>query len=91
MAIVMQVAAARLGIVTGKDLAQACRDLYPAWTRWPNWLLCEMRHRRLRSGRGAGQRRRDSICCSTFRSLGRDDHCLRRAAAAGAAAASACA
>jgi manganese transport protein len=42
MAIVMQVIAARLGIVTGKDLAQACRDYYPGWTRWPNWLLCEV-------------------------------------------------
>ena len=41
MAIVMQVCAARLGVVTGKDLAQACRDFYPAWTRWPNWLACE--------------------------------------------------
>jgi manganese transport protein len=42
MAVVMQMAAARLGVVTGKDLAQACRDFYPAWTRWPNWLLCEI-------------------------------------------------
>ncbi len=42
MAIVMQIASARLGVVTGKDLAQACRDFYPKWTRWPNWLLCEL-------------------------------------------------
>src|SRR5258706_2442381 len=42
MAIVMQVTAARLGVVTGKDLAQCCRDWYPRWTRWPNWLLCEV-------------------------------------------------
>ena len=42
MAIFMQVIAARLGVVTGKDLAQACRDYYPAWTRWPNWLACEV-------------------------------------------------
>jgi manganese transport protein len=41
MAIVMQVVAARLGVATGKDLAQACRDWYPRWTRWPSWLLCE--------------------------------------------------
>jgi manganese transport protein len=41
MAIVMQIAAARLGVVTGKDLAQACRDFFPAWTRWPNWIACE--------------------------------------------------
>ncbi len=42
MAIFMQVMSARLGVVTGKDLAQCCRDWYPTWTRWPNWLLCEM-------------------------------------------------
>jgi manganese transport protein len=42
MAIFMQVCAARLGVVTGKDLAQACRDFYPAWTRWPNWIACEV-------------------------------------------------
>src|SRR5438094_10499885 len=42
MAVVMQVCAAKLGVVTGKDLAQACRDYYPGWTRWPNWLFCEL-------------------------------------------------
>jgi len=42
MAIIVQVCAARLGVVMGKDLAQACRDHYPAWTRWPNWLSCEL-------------------------------------------------
>ncbi|PWU21373.1 MAG: divalent metal cation transporter [Verrucomicrobia bacterium] len=42
MAIFMQVISARLGVVTGKDLAQCCRDWYPPWTRWPNWLFCEV-------------------------------------------------
>src|SRR5437764_9374315 len=42
MAIFLQVLSARLGVVTGKDLAQGCRDWYPKWTRWPNWLLCEL-------------------------------------------------
>jgi manganese transport protein len=42
MAIFMQVIAARLGVVTGKDLAQCCRDWLPRWTRWPNWILCEI-------------------------------------------------
>ncbi len=42
MAIFMQIAAARLGVVTGKDLAQACRDNYPRWTRLPNWIACEI-------------------------------------------------
>jgi manganese transport protein len=42
MAIFMQIIAARLGVVTGKDLAQCCRDWYPSWTCWPNWLTSEL-------------------------------------------------
>src|SRR5437879_3737811 len=42
MAIFMQIISARLGVVTGKDLAQCCRDWYPRWTRWPNWLMSEV-------------------------------------------------
>ena len=42
MAVFLQIIAARLGIVTGKDLAQCCRDYLPAWTRWPNYLSCEL-------------------------------------------------
>src|SRR4051812_30934423 len=42
MAIFMQITSARLGVVTGKDLAQACRDWYPRWTRMPNWMFCEL-------------------------------------------------
>jgi manganese transport protein len=42
MSIFMQVISARLGVVTGKDLAQCCRDWYPKWTRWPNWLMSEV-------------------------------------------------
>jgi len=38
----MQIIAARLGVATGKDLAQCCRDWYPRWTRWPNWLMSEV-------------------------------------------------
>jgi len=42
MAIFMQVIAARLGVVAGKDLAQCMRDWYPRWTRWPNWIFTEL-------------------------------------------------
>jgi manganese transport protein len=42
MAIFLQILSARLGIVTGKDLAQACRDYYPSWARWPQWIFCEL-------------------------------------------------
>jgi manganese transport protein len=42
MAVLLQTLAARLGVVTGKDLAQACRDYYPAWLSGPLWILCEI-------------------------------------------------
>jgi manganese transport protein len=42
MAIFLQVVSARLGVVTGKDLAQCCRDHMPKWTLWPNYLSCEI-------------------------------------------------
>jgi manganese transport protein len=41
MAILLQALAARLGIATGKDLAQACRDGFPRWISIPLWLACE--------------------------------------------------
>jgi manganese transport protein len=42
MAIVLQSLAARLGIATGRDLAQACRDYYPRSVTIILWLLCEL-------------------------------------------------
>ncbi len=42
MAVVLQVISARLGVATGKDLAQCCRDWYPGWSRWPNWIAMEI-------------------------------------------------
>jgi manganese transport protein len=42
MAVLLQVMSARLGVVTGKDLAQCCRDYFPKWTRWPNWVSTEI-------------------------------------------------
>jgi manganese transport protein len=42
MAVILQVISARLGVATGKDLAQCCRDWYPGWTRWPNWIAMEV-------------------------------------------------
>lgn len=41
-AVLLQSLSARLGIVAGRDLAQACRDSYPAWVNIPLWLLCEV-------------------------------------------------
>jgi manganese transport protein len=41
MAMVLQSLACKLGIVTGQDLAQACRDRYAPAVRLSLWLLCE--------------------------------------------------
>jgi manganese transport protein len=42
MAIVLQGLSARLGIATGRDLAQACRDHYSRPVTLGLWLLCEI-------------------------------------------------
>jgi manganese transport protein len=42
MAILLQALAAKLGIVTGRDLAQACRDHYKPPVVLFHWLLCEV-------------------------------------------------
>ena len=42
MAILLQGLAAKLGIVTGRDLAQACRDHYSRGTVIFLWILCEI-------------------------------------------------
>jgi len=42
MAILLQSLCARLGIATGRDLAQACRDHYPRPVALLLWLLCEV-------------------------------------------------
>jgi len=42
MAILLQTLCARLGIVTGRDLAQACRDQYSRPVVIVLWLLCEV-------------------------------------------------
>jgi manganese transport protein len=42
MAVLLQTLAARLGIVTGKDLAQACRSEYSKLTSFVLWILCEI-------------------------------------------------
>ncbi len=42
MAILLQSLCARLGIVTGRDLAQACRDHYSRPVAMGLWVLCEL-------------------------------------------------
>lgn len=38
----LQVLCAKLGIVTGNDLASACREYYPTWLSRVLWVLCEI-------------------------------------------------
>jgi manganese transport protein len=42
MAVLLQGLSAKLGIVTGRDLAQACRDAYSTPTVMMLWVLCEL-------------------------------------------------
>src|SRR3989454_9688671 len=42
MAILLQHLCVKLGVATGRDLAQACRDHYSTPTVWFLWVLCEI-------------------------------------------------
>jgi manganese transport protein len=42
MAVLLQGLASKLGIATGRDLAQACRDHYSRGTNFALWILCEI-------------------------------------------------
>src|SRR3989454_861834 len=42
MAILLQGLSAKLGIVTGRDLAQACRDHYSRPVSFFLWIICEI-------------------------------------------------
>src|SRR5689334_19707077 len=42
MALLLQSLATRLGVITGRDLAQACREGYPRATVYGLWLLTEI-------------------------------------------------
>lgn len=42
MAVLLQTLSARLGLVTGRDLAQACHDEYPPLVRYVLFVLCEI-------------------------------------------------
>src|SRR3712207_2760050 len=42
MAVLLQGLASKLGIVTGRDLAQACRDHFTPGVNFVLWVLCEV-------------------------------------------------
>ena len=41
MAVLLQALCTRLGVASGRDLAQACRDAFPRWASWPLWAAAE--------------------------------------------------
>ncbi|XP_028764206.1 metal transporter Nramp3 [Neltuma alba] len=42
MGLLVQLLAARLGVVTGKHLAELCREEYPTWARMVLWVMAEL-------------------------------------------------
>jgi hypothetical protein len=42
MGLLVQLLAARLGVATGRHLAELCRDEYPDWARRTLWLMAEV-------------------------------------------------
>ncbi len=42
MAIILQALCARLGVASGRDLAQACRDAFPRFVSYPLWAAAEL-------------------------------------------------
>ncbi|MGA8435492.1 MAG: Nramp family divalent metal transporter [Methyloceanibacter sp.] len=42
MAIILQALCARLGVASGRDLAQACRDAFPRYVHYPLWAAAEL-------------------------------------------------
>eukprot|EP00882_Tetradesmus_deserticola_P002051 GHRQ01002198.1.p2 GENE.GHRQ01002198.1~~GHRQ01002198.1.p2 ORF type:complete len:501 (+),score=240.95 GHRQ01002198.1:197-1699(+) len=41
-AMFLQYLALKLGVASGRDLAQACRDAYPRWVNFPLWIMAEV-------------------------------------------------
>ncbi len=42
MAMLLQALSAKLGIATGKNLAEHCRERFPRWVVWCMWVLMEL-------------------------------------------------
>ena len=85
MAIVMQVLSARLGVVTGKDLAQAAATGIPRWTPLAELARCASSPSAPATWPRCSAAPSRSTCCSTSRCSGRSSSRPRRVAAAGAA------
>ncbi len=77
MAVLLQTLAARLGIVTGKDLAQACRSEYSKSASFVLWILCEIAIAAMRSRGSAGYHPRVESSLRPSPALGRARHPVR--------------
>lgn len=42
MGLLVQLLSARLGVATGRHLAELCREEYPSWARYVLWVMAEM-------------------------------------------------
>jgi len=42
MAMLVQALSAKLGIATGRNLAEVCRDQFPRWAVWGMWVIMEV-------------------------------------------------
>lgn len=42
MGLLVQLLSARLGVATGRHLAELCRDEYPTWARMVLWVMAEL-------------------------------------------------
>ena len=74
MAVVLQTLCARLGIVTGKDLAQACRAEYAKPVSFVLWILCEIAIAACERGLGKLEPDRDRLAEPGDRAGGGTDH-----------------
>ena len=74
MALLLQTLAARLGVVTKHDLAQASRAEYPRGVNVALWVLAEVAIAAWRPGRGPGDDHRAEVAIRPADALGLPDH-----------------
>ena len=77
MAMLLQTLAARLGVVTGHDLAQACRAEYSRGLNAVLWVLAEVAIAAMRPGRDPGNDHRAQAALRPAAVVGLSDHGLR--------------
>ena len=82
MAVLLQTLAARLGVVTGHDLAQACRAEYSPAVNAVLWVLAEVAIAATRPGRDPGDDHRAQAAVRHAAVVGLPGHGLRHVPAA---------